>query len=203
MPPLTGGPHLSAPVSRARPLSPARCRVDLTCRRQLLHPLALYLSLYVSRARFASAEPLSPRAPFSLSASWTLPVRSAFPAPTEDWRVRIRASRRVSRPRCPPTCPTPFLEPCLYPALAPRLISHTLVLSRALPSPPDAAGDPSLCFRPSSSPDIAPSLPELHPEVRHSSPCPISLIASCVRPISPSPVFDRGGPPRSHGGRPI
>jgi hypothetical protein len=45
MPPLTGGPHLSAPVSRARPLSPARCRVDLTCRRQLLHPLALSLSL--------------------------------------------------------------------------------------------------------------------------------------------------------------
>jgi hypothetical protein len=43
--------------------------------------------------------------------------------------------------------------------------------------------------------------PELRPEVRHPSPCPISLIAPCARPILPSSVLGRGGPSCSHGGR--
>jgi hypothetical protein len=160
-------------------------------------------TLSVSWARFASAEPFPPRVPFSLSAPWAYLVSSAFPAPTMDRRVRTRARRWVSRPRCLPTRPTPFLEPCQCPALAPRLISHTLALSRALPLPPDATGDPRPRSRPTSSSKTTPSLPELHPEVRHPSSCPISLIAPCVRPISPSRVLDRGGPPCSRGGWPI
>jgi hypothetical protein len=130
---------------------------------------------------------VAPRVPFTLSAPWTLPVRSTFLAPAVDQRMRTRTRRWVSRPRRPPTRPTPFLEPRQCPALAPRLISHALTLSRALPTPPAAAEDPRPCSRPSSSPETAPSLPE----VRHPSPCPISLIAPCVRPISPSPVLAR------------
>jgi hypothetical protein len=164
---------------------------------------SLSLSLSVSRARFASAELLPSRAPFSLSAPWTLPLRSAFLAPAVDRRVRTRARHRVSRPRRPPTRPAPFLEPHQCPALAPRLISLSFTLSRALPTPPAVVGDPRPRSRSSSSPETASSLPELRPEVRHPSPCPISLIVPCVRPISPSPVLDRGGPPCSRGGRPI
>jgi hypothetical protein len=202
LPPLTGGPRLSAPVSRACPLSrslPSRGRSVGAS----YFARSLSLSLSVSRARFASAEPLPPCVPFILSAPWTLPVRSTFLAPAVDQRMRTRARRRVSRPRRPPTCPTTFLEPRQCPALTPRLISHDLALSRALPTLLAAAGNPRLCSWPSSSPETAPSLPELCPEVRHSSPCPISLIAPCVRPISPSPVLDRSGLPFSRGGRSI
>jgi hypothetical protein len=53
----------------------------------------------------------------------------------------------------------------------------------------------------SRSTHAAPSLPELRPKVRHPAPCPISSIAPCARPISPSPVL--GCPPCPHGGRPI
>jgi hypothetical protein len=45
--------------------------------------------------------------------------------------------------------------------------------------------------------------PRAPPKMRYPSPCPISLIAPCVRPISPSPVLGRGGPPCSRGARPI
>jgi hypothetical protein len=72
--------------------------------------------------------------------------------------------------------------------------SRSLALSRALPMPLAAAGDPRPHFRPSSLPETAPSLPELRPKVRHPSPCPVSLIAPCVRPISPSSVLDRFSP---------
>jgi hypothetical protein len=159
------------------------------------------LSLSVSWARFVSAEPLPPRVLFSLSALWACLVRSAFPAPAVDRRVRTRARRGVSRPRRPPTRHAPFLEPRQCPPHSPYLISCSFTLSRALPTPPAAAGDPRPRSRPSSSPETAPSLPELRPEVRHPSPCPISLIAPCVRPISPSPVLSRSGPPCSRGGR--
>jgi hypothetical protein len=82
-----------------------------------------------------------------------------IPPPTVDRRVRTRARRRVSWPRRPSTRPAPFLEPRQCPALAPHLISHRFTLSRALPSPPDAAGDPRLRSRPSSSSETGPSLP--------------------------------------------
>jgi hypothetical protein len=117
--------------------------------------------------------------------------------------VCTHARRRVSRPQRPPTRLAPFIEPCQCPAHNPHLISRSFTLSQALPLPPAAAGDPRLRPRPSSSPETAPSLPELCPKVRHPSLCPISLIAPYVRPISPSPVLGRGGPPCSRGGRPF
>jgi hypothetical protein len=172
-----------------------------TCRRQFpssVRSLSLYIYIYIYLAGpVRQCRAVAPRVPFSLSVPWTLHVRSAFPAPAVDRRVRTRARHRISRPRRP----APFLEPRQCPALAPRLISHTLVLSRALPSPLDVAGDPRPRSRASSSPKTAPSLPELRPEVRHPSPCPISLIVPCVHPISPSPVLGHGGPPCSRGDR--
>jgi hypothetical protein len=116
---------------------------------------------------------------------------------------RLTGGPRISRPRRPPTSPAPFLEPRQCPTHTPRLISLSFTLSRALPTLPATAGDPRPCSRPSSSPETAPSLPELLPEVRHPSPYPISSIAPCARPISPSQVLGRGGPPCSRGGRPI
>jgi hypothetical protein len=140
---------------------------------------------------------------FPLSAPWAYRVSSAPSALAVDRRVRTRARRRISRPRRPPTRLAPFLEPRQCPAHTPRLISLSFTLSRALPTPPAAARDPRPRSQPSSSPETAPSLPELHPEVRHPSPCLISSIAPCVRPISPSPVLDRSCPPCSRGGRSI
>jgi hypothetical protein len=173
--------------------------VGPACRRQFPSP-ALSLSHGPDPP---VAEPL-PRTPLSpLSAPWTLPVSSAFSALAVDRRVRTRACHRVSRPRRPPTRPAPFIEPRQCPAHTPHLNSLTLALSRALPSPPAVAEDPRPRSRSSSSPKTAPSLPELHPEVRHPSPCPISPIAPCVRPISPSPVLGRGSLPCSRGGWPI
>jgi hypothetical protein len=162
-----------------------------------LHPLALSLCLAGLVRQSPSRCPAHPLYP--LSASWTLPISTAFSALVMDRRVRTRARRRISRP----TGSAPFIEPRQCPAHTPHLISRSFALSRALPSPPAATGDPRPRSRPSSSPETAPSLPELRPEVRHPSPCPISPIAPCVRPISPSLVLGRGGPPCSRGGRPI
>jgi hypothetical protein len=159
------------------------------------------LSLSVSWAWIASRRAVAPCVPFSLSAPWACPVSFAPSALAVDRRVRTRARRRISRPRRPPTHPSPFLEPRQCPAHTPHLISLSFTLSRALLTPPATNEDPRPCSRPSSSPETAPSLPELRPEVRHSSSCPISPIAACVRPILPSPVLGRGGPPCSRGGR--
>jgi hypothetical protein len=129
---------------------------------------------------------------------------ASSPSPnTVDRRVRTRARRQISRPRCPPTRLAPFLEPRQCPTHNPRLILLSFTLSRALPTPPAAAGDPRPRSRPSSSLETAPSLLELHLEVRHPSPSPISPIALCVRPISPSSVLGCGGPPCSRGAWPI
>jgi hypothetical protein len=172
------------------------------CRRQFSSPRAPSLSL--SRGPGSPVTEPLPRAPLSsLSAPWACPVSSAFSALAVDRRVRTHARRRISRPRRPPTCPAPFLEPRQCPTHTPHLIPRSFTLARALPTPPPAAGDPRPRSQPSSSPETAPSLPELCPEVRHPSPCPISPIVLCVRPISPSPVLGRGGPPCSRGGRPI
>jgi hypothetical protein len=165
-----------------------------------LHPRAPFLSLSHGPGS-PFAEPL-PRAPLSsLSALWACPVGSTPSALAVDRRVRTRARHWISHPRRPPTHPTLFLEPRQCPAHTPRLISHSFTLSRALPTPPATAGDLCLRSRPSSSPKTAPSLPELRPEVRQSSPCPNSPIVPCVRPISPSPELGRGGPPCSCRGR--
>jgi hypothetical protein len=190
-------------LSRTRLPSLARCPVGPICRCQFLSP-AHSLSLSLSRGpRSPVVEPL-PSVPLSsLSAPWAYPVSSAPSALVVDRCVRTRARRQISRPRRLPTRPAPFLEPRQCPVHTPRLISLSFTLYHALPMPPAATGDPHPCSWPSSSPETTPSLPELRPKVRHPSPCPISLIAPCVRLISPSPVLDRRGPPCSRGGRPI
>jgi hypothetical protein len=135
------------------------------------------LPLSLSRGPGSPVVESLPRAPLSsLSAPWACPVSSAPSALAVDRRVRTCACRRISRPRRPPTRPAPFLEPRQCPAHTPHLISLNCTLSRALPTPPAAAGDPHPRSRPSSSPETAPSLPELRPEVRHPSPCPISPV---------------------------
>jgi hypothetical protein len=94
---LTGGPRLSAAVFLSHALS-------LSLAAQWGQPVgASFLRLFalsfsVSRARFASAESLPPRVPFTLSALWTLPIRSAFSTHTVDRRMRTHARRRISRP---------------------------------------------------------------------------------------------------------
>jgi hypothetical protein len=201
---LTGGPRLSAAVS----LSPVGslshslpAGANLSASVFFTRVLPLYLCLAGPDRQSSSRCPARPF-PFSLRRGPALSV-SPPSALAVDRRVRTRARRRISRPRRPPTCPTPFLEPRQCPAHASRLISRSFTLSRALPTPPAAAGDPRPRSRPSSSPETAPSLPELRLEVRHPSPCPISPIAPCARPISPSPMLGRGGPPCSRGVRPI
>jgi hypothetical protein len=195
-------PHVSdSSPSRAPSLPRSLPRwVDLSV--PIFLPCALSLSLSGGPGS-PVAEPL-PRAPLSsLSVSWACPVSSAPSALAVDRRVRTRARPWISRPRRRPMRPAPFLEPRQCPAHTPCLNSHSFTLSRALPTPPAAARDPCPCSRPSSSPETAPSLPELQPEVRHPSLCPISPIAPCVRPISLSLVLGRGGPPCSRGGRSI
>jgi hypothetical protein len=177
---------LSAPVFlRPRAPSFSLCLTDPRCQSQSRYPHTLF--------------PLSQRRAPALSA----PPSPPSPSVTVDRRMRTRACRRVSRPRRSPTRPAPFLEPHQCPAHTPCLISHNFTLSHALPTPLAAAGDPRPCSLPSSSPETAPSLPELRPEVRHPSLGPISLIVPCARPISPSPVFGHGGPSCSRGGWPI
>jgi hypothetical protein len=180
---LTGRPRLSATAfspTLSLSLSLALCPLGPTCRRQLLHPRASLFSLSRGPA-LPSAKPL-PARPFSLSASWTLPVSSAL---TLDQRVRTRACRRISWPQPPPTHLDPFLEPRQCPHSLPRLISHSITLSRALPMPLDAAGDPRPRSRPSISPETAPSLPEL----RRS---PIYLAGDRTKPPRRSPLSALG-----------
>jgi hypothetical protein len=162
---LTGEPHLSA-----QPRAPTLPR---SLAAQWTQPVgasyftrSLSLSLSVSWAWFASRRAVAAHVPFSLFALWACLVRSAFLAPAVDQRVRTCACRRISRPRRPPMRPAPFLEPRQCPAHTPHLISCSFTLSRALPTPPAAAGDPHPRSWPSSSPETAPSLPELCPEVR-------------------------------------
>jgi hypothetical protein len=104
---------------------------------------------------------------------------SVLPSPRSPWTSAC-ACHRISWPRRPPTHPAPFLEPRQCPHSLPRLISHNISLSRALPSPPDAAEDPRSRSRPSSSPETASSLPELRPKVRHLCPCLIFLVSLCA-----------------------
>jgi hypothetical protein len=65
-----------------------------------------------------------------------------------------------------------------------------------------AAGDPRPRSRPSSSSKTALSLPELHPEVRHLSPCLIFPYCALCSANFGSPVLDHDGPVCSRGVRP-
>jgi hypothetical protein len=190
-------------LPRARPPSLARCPVGPTCRRQFPSPVRS-LSLSLSHGPGSLVPSHCPRASPFLSLRRG-PALSVPPSPLSPWTGECALVHVAgflghdARPRAQ----LPFLEPRPCPAHTPRLISLSFTLSHALPTPLAAARDPRPCSRPSSSPETAPSLPELRPEVRHRSSCPISFIAPCIRPISPSPVLGRGGPPCSRGGRPI
>jgi hypothetical protein len=79
----------------------------------------------------------------------------------------------------PAHAPSSLLRAPLVPRAHPRLISRSSTLSRSLPTPPAATGDPRPRSRPSSSPDTAPGLPEFRPEVRLSPPCLFYFIHAC------------------------
>jgi hypothetical protein len=190
-------------LPRARPPSLTRCPVEPTCRCQFPSPVHS-LALYVSHGPGSPVSSHCPRmSPFlSLRRG---PALSVPPSSLSSWTGECALTHVTgflshdARPRAQ----LPFLEPRRCPTHTPRLTSLDFSLSHALPTLPAAAGDPRPRSRPSSSPETAPSLPELRPEVRHPYPCPISSIAPCARPISPSSVLGRCGPPCSRGGRPI
>jgi hypothetical protein len=148
------------------------------------------------------AEPL-PRAPLSSLSPRRGPSLLDLPSLRPPWTGECALAHVArflghdARPRAA------LLRAPPVPRTRPRLISHSIALSRALPSLPHAAGDLRPRSRPSSSPETVPSLPELRPEVRHLCPCLISLVSLCALPILASPVLGRGGPPCSHGGQPI
>jgi hypothetical protein len=159
---------------------------------------ACSLSLSLSRGPRSLATETLPRAPpfFSLCAG-------GLPCQFRPLRARRGPTSAHSRTSpdfsamTPAHTPSSLLRAPPVPRTHPHLISLSFTLSRALLTPPDAAGDPRPRSRPTSSPETAPSLFELRPKVKHLSPCPISSIAPCVWPISSSPVLGRGGPPCS------
>jgi hypothetical protein len=202
LPPLIGGPRLSAPVFRARSFSRS-----LPSGADLSTPVSFARTPLISLCLVGLVHQLPsccPARPLFLSLR-DGPVLSVPPSPRSPWTSECALAHIVGflGHDARPHAQLPFLEPCQCPAHTPHLIWRSFTLSRALPTPPAAARDPRPRSRPSSSLETAPSPPELRPEVRHLSPCPISLIAPCVRSISPSPVLDHGGPPCSRGGRPI
>jgi hypothetical protein len=103
------------------------------------------------------------------------------------------------------------------PAHAPNSLFRAPPVPRAHPSPhfshPRPLSRSALAARRRRRPEPAfPTIqlagdrakpPRALPRGEAPVPCPISLIAPCVCPISPSSVLDRGGPQCSHGGRPI
>jgi hypothetical protein len=167
---LTGGPRLSAAIlPRARPPSLASQWGQPVGASFL--PRVLPLSLCLAGPVHQSPS-RCPACPFLLSLRVD-PTCQFRPLHTRRGpaRVHSRTSPDFSATTLAhaPTRPAPFLEPRQCPAHTPRLISHSFTLSRALPTLPAATGDPRPRSRPSSSSETAPSLPELHPEVRHLS----------------------------------
>jgi hypothetical protein len=117
---LTGGPRLSAAIlPRARPPSLAHCPVGPACRCQLLHPLALPLSLFRGPGSPA-AEPF-PARPFYCLYSVDLPCEFRLPHAR---RGPARAHKRTS-PGFSATTP----------AHAPSSLLRALPVPRAHPSP--------------------------------------------------------------------
>jgi hypothetical protein len=168
-----------------------------TCRRQFPSPVR---SLSISRAQFASAELLPPRVLlFSLCAvslSFQFCLLRARRGPA---RAHSRTSPGFSTTTLAHAPNSLFRAPPVPRTRSSPRFAHPRPLSRSAL----VAGDLRPRSRPSSLPETTLSLPELCSEVRHPSPCPISLIVPCVRPISPSPVLDHGGPSCSCGGWPI
>jgi hypothetical protein len=175
-PPVSG----SSPLPRALYL--ALCPLGPTYRRQF-SSLAPSLSLSVSQAQIASRRAVAPRGPFFSLYAVGLPCQFC---PHRARRGPARAHSRMSPDfsvTTPAHAPSSLLRALLVPRARPSPHSHSFTLSRALPTPPVAAGDPHPHSPPSKPPETAPDLPELRPEVRHPSSCPISPIAPCAQPI--------------------
>jgi hypothetical protein len=171
LPPLTSGPRLSVPVSRACPLSLAHCPVGPICRCQLLHPLSPSLSLYLAGPLCQSLSCCPARPLFSLCAmdppcQFRLPRASRGPA-----RAHSRTSPGFSA-TTPPTCLAFFLEPYQHPAHTPHLISHSFALSRALPTPPAAARRPAPVFPAIQLAGDRPKPPQAPPQGETPVPAP-------------------------------
>jgi hypothetical protein len=129
---------------------------------------------------------------------------SALPSlrPVVDQHTRTRARAPRSPATSPAHTPQLLFEHRLHPHSLPRPISHSLALSRALPSLLHLAGDPRPpCWSP-SSPEATPSDPKLRSEVRHPFSCSVSSIMLCRQSILASPEFGHGGPPHPRGDRP-
>jgi hypothetical protein len=143
-----------------------------------------------------------PTHPFSLSLHHG-PSLSVPPSPRLSWTSEC-ALTHVARILGHVALPRPQLlfEPRPRPHSLPRLISRRPALARALLTPPELVRDPRPPPRPSSSPETAPSHPKLRPKVRHPCSCLVSSISCGRRPISASPEFGCGGPPRPRGDRP-
>jgi hypothetical protein len=160
---------------------------------------AHYPSLSISRARIASRRAVAPSVPLFSLCTMGQPCQFRLPRAR---RGPARAHSRTSlgflattpssllrAPPVPRTRPSPHFahpRPLSCSALAARRCRRPVPVFLTVQLTGDRAKPP-----------------ELRPEVRHPSPCPLSLIAPCVRPILPSPVLDRNSPPCSHGGRPI
>jgi hypothetical protein len=169
---MTGKPRLSAAaLSPACSPSLARCLVGPTCRRRFLHPRAPPLSLPCGPGSLVT-EPLPRASPFlSLRcgpACQTPPPRprrgpaSAHSCTSLDFSATTPAHAPISLVRAPPV---PRARP-------PPHFAQLRSLSRFA----HAAGETRPHSRPSSSPETAPSLPELHLEVRLPPSCLFYLI---------------------------
>jgi hypothetical protein len=159
-------------------------------------------SLSASRARSTRHRAVTAAHPFSLSLC-AVGLRCQLCPP----RARRGPARTHSRTSpgssatTPAHTPLSLFEPRSCPHSLPRLISRSPAPAPALLTPPDLAGDSRQPPRPSSSPETAPSQPELCPDVRHPFPCSDSPISLCLQPILASPKFGCGGPPHPHGDR--
>jgi hypothetical protein len=162
-PPLgaLSGPHLSATacvLALSLPLS--LCPVGPICRRRF--PCAHTPTLSVLRARLISVMDRSPAR--SISARWASPVSFVFPATAADPRPH---AHRGGCPCRSPTRPSSFLAP-LAPALSPLPhFSHSRPLSRSAIAA-RARRRSTTTLPVVQLPEVAPSHPELRPEVRNS-----------------------------------
>jgi hypothetical protein len=159
-----------------RPPSLARCLVGPTCRRCFLHPRSPPLSLCL----VGPVRQLLSRCPAYPSLCVVgLPYQIHPPcARRGPASAHLRTSPDFSA-TTPTHMPSSLLRAPPVPHAHPRLISRGSTHSRALPTPPATAGDPRPCSRPSSSPETAPGLPELRPEVRLLPPCLFYSIRAC------------------------
>jgi hypothetical protein len=178
---LPCGTRLSAPVA-FHPRAP--------------HPLCLAGPIRQTPSR-------CPRTPaLSLATLWDPSVSSAFPAPAVDQRARTRTRMPRSPATSPAHAPQLLFEHRPRPHSLPRPISHSLALSRALPTPLNLTGDPRPPCQSSSLPEATPGHPELRPKVRHPLPCSVFPIVLRCWPILASPEVGRGGPSHPRRGRP-